>query len=117
MSLWIPDAKMVEGETVDFASLANAFQGRRAVGGRLTVTNKRIIFVPNRLDALLGGKDLALNRSEVIHVGIQPPGKDGARKRGLNAMMNEQVKIESDKMSLAFVVADSGSLVDKLGWA
>jgi hypothetical protein len=43
-------------ETIEHFLLANREQnGRRAVGGRLCITTRRLVFTPNRVDAALAG--------------------------------------------------------------
>jgi len=37
--------------------IAIYFRGKRQIGGRVTVTDRRFLFVPNRLDGLLGGPE------------------------------------------------------------
>jgi len=43
-------------ERVVASCLANRTQGKRAVGGKLFVTSRLLIFVPNRLDSKMGGE-------------------------------------------------------------
>jgi hypothetical protein len=44
------------GETVKSRPAANRDQNGRAVGGRRFVTDKRLLFRPNRIDSITGGK-------------------------------------------------------------
>jgi hypothetical protein len=50
---------------------ANRSQGKRAVGGGLHVTNQRLLFSPNIIDAKLGGKPWSCPLSDIASVGIQ----------------------------------------------
>ncbi len=54
-NFWFNKPLLCRDERLLFEIPANRSQGRRAVGGKLFGTEKRIVFVPNRLDALLGG--------------------------------------------------------------
>ena len=48
--LWHGGFPLNEGESVLYAKRANRTAGRRAVGGRLVVTDQRIAFVPNQFE-------------------------------------------------------------------
>ena len=61
-TVWFNEIKLSNGEEVSLSYPANHTQGKRAVGGKLFVTNLRIAFAPNRLDAKMGG-----NTWEVAH--------------------------------------------------
>lgn len=50
----------------------NRSQGKRAVGGGLHVTSKRLLFTPNIVDAKLGGKAWYCALADVESVGIEP---------------------------------------------
>src|SRR5665647_1413536 len=51
---------------------ANRAQGKRAVGGRLHVTTQRLLFLPNVIDARLGGKPWSCALAEVGNVCVEP---------------------------------------------
>jgi hypothetical protein len=57
------------GEVVVWAKAANRSQGGRAVGGRLHLTSHRLVFAPNRVDALTGGHAWAARLADVVAVG------------------------------------------------
>ncbi|MDP0491420.1 MAG: hypothetical protein Q7Q71_10255, partial [Verrucomicrobiota bacterium JB023] len=52
---------------------ANHTQGKRAVGGKLFITNCRIAFAPNRLDAKMGGDSWQRGLSDLCSVGTDKP--------------------------------------------
>ena len=52
--------------------MANRTQGLRAVGGTLDVVEGELRFTPNALDALTGGKALAVPLTRVTAVGSEP---------------------------------------------
>ncbi len=61
------------GEVVLWARFANRTQGGyRAVGGKLFLTNQRLLFLPNRVDAALGGHAWEAELADVRGVGRQP---------------------------------------------
>lgn len=51
---------------------ANRMQGRRAVGGGLHLTTRRILFCPNAIDARLGGKRWECSHADVTGIGVEP---------------------------------------------
>jgi hypothetical protein len=57
------------GEVVVWKANANRLQGRRAPGGRLYLTNERLLFNPHFFDAMTGGRGWAVHLSEVTAIG------------------------------------------------
>jgi hypothetical protein len=64
-------------EHVQITRLASMAQGRMTKGGRLFVTNHRVLFRPHVIDRLFGARDVSMPRSEVAEVDVAP------RTRGL----------------------------------
>jgi hypothetical protein len=63
------------GEVIVSRKFANHFQATgRAVGGRLIVTDKRVIFQPHRLDSASGGQWWEVRLADVSSIGETPPG-------------------------------------------
>lgn len=62
----IPDPE--PGELVEWAGRANRTQGARVVGGRLLVTDRRLVFRPGLLDSVTGGQTRSLQFSEIYEV-------------------------------------------------
>jgi hypothetical protein len=55
MGSWVEEPATADGEEVLWRRAANRQQGpRRAVGGRIFLTNKRVIFMANRFDHATG---------------------------------------------------------------
>jgi hypothetical protein len=84
---WIEEV-LEQGETLTWSRRANRFQGSRAVGGRLALTDRRLMFAPHRFDAALVGKPWEARLDEVRTAGIEPRGSSvkglfggGMRKR------------------------------------
>jgi hypothetical protein len=76
------------GESVTWSRRANRFQGSRGVGGRLVLTDRRLVFSPHRFDAALAGSVWQAAFDQVSSVGIEPRGSahkalfgGGLRKR------------------------------------
>ncbi|PKV79021.1 hypothetical protein [Nocardia fluminea] len=73
MGLWIGSPTLNTTENVVWQKLANRTQGSRAVGGRLHLTETRLLFVPNHLDAITGGKRWETRLTHLRAVGQQSP--------------------------------------------
>lgn len=53
---WVKGVPALEGEETRDGFYANRLRGeKRPIGGKLYVTNERVIFAPHRIDSLLGG--------------------------------------------------------------
>jgi len=72
-NLWVNKIELVEGEEIALSYPSNHTQGKRAVGGKLFVTNKRIAFAPNRLDANLGGHAMEVPLSRITQITTDAP--------------------------------------------
>lgn len=67
------EVQLSDGEEVILSYPSNHTQGKRAVGGKLFVTNHRIAFVPNRVDANMGGKATEMPLSKITLIGTDKP--------------------------------------------
>ena len=67
-----PPPELAADETWVAHYAANRSQGRRAVGGGLHFTTRRVLFSPNRIDARLGGESWSCALTEIASLGIQP---------------------------------------------
>ena len=72
-NFWFNDLQPSEGEQILISYPANHTQGKRAVGGKLFVTNHRIAFAPNRIDAQIGGLPIEIPISEITSVSTDKP--------------------------------------------
>jgi hypothetical protein len=55
MGLWLAEPKLEAGEAIQWqASAGRSLNRWTTSGGRLTVTNKRVLFQPNRFDTATG---------------------------------------------------------------
>lgn len=67
-----PPPELAAGEAFQLNVPANRTQGKRAVGGGLHVTNFRVMFTPNVVDASLGGKAWSCPLHEIAMVRVEP---------------------------------------------
>ncbi len=76
-SWWLKSVEAEPDERVVWSQLANRVQSsHRAVGGKLFLTDRRLIFCPHWIDAVTGGRTWSLPLSDVGGVGIKPKGGD-----------------------------------------
>jgi hypothetical protein len=114
MSWWVPPAATGPDELVLFEALANNFIGGRAIGGRVTITDERLLFTPNRIDGLTGGRPLAVERRDISRVSVEEPGRAAARRHGFVALMRRLVRIEHPAGPIVLLVNRPRVLVDVL---
>jgi hypothetical protein len=86
MGLWVRLPTLEPGEIVQQAWPANHSRGTRAVGGKLFLTDLRLIFAPNAVDRLTGQGDWSCSLKDVTAVGIadrtiETPFSGSIRKR------------------------------------
>jgi hypothetical protein len=82
----IAELDLRPGEVVTRTVGANRSQGRRAVGGKVHVTNQRVAFVPHGFDKSLGGELWEVPLGQVVSIDVGPRGKnwfDGSIRRRL----------------------------------
>ena len=69
-NIWF-NKPVLENESVLYETPANHEQKKIARGGKIFATEKRLIFIPNRLDALLGGKPLEMEIANIHEITIK----------------------------------------------
>lgn len=103
MGIWFQSVALADGEEVRYRAAANSFRGRRSIGGQVTVTDRRLIFLPNRLDAVTGGRRRAMTINDIRTVRMLEAGRRAASQRGLGAALRRQVEVD-DGSEVALVV-------------
>ncbi len=73
MAGWFRDAELAPDERLVFRRAATLHQGRRSVGGEVCVTDRRVLFVPNQLEALTRGRPFSVDRAEVTSAAVVAP--------------------------------------------
>src|SRR4051794_7956511 len=94
MGIWFPSADIATDEKVRYTAVGNSFQGRRLIGGQVVITDKRLLFVPNRLDSITGGRRRSIPLSDIRDVHTLEPGHQAVRKRGFGAALRPQIEID-----------------------
>lgn len=73
MGSWIGEPALTFGEQILWRRLANRQQGPyRSMGGRLFVTDRRVIFLPNRVDKVTGGQSWSRDLTDIARVEVEP---------------------------------------------
>ena len=89
----------------------------RQVGGRLTLTNQRLVFVPNRFDALTGGRRWSVFLTQVREVGDIPRAMT-VPMGGRAAQYRRRLRIEQTTGVVdAFVVNHLNDVIDRINAA
>lgn len=114
MGIWFRSAALQPGETVAFKAAANHLPNRRSIGGQVTVTDRRLLFVPNRLDALTGGRTIDLARGDISDVRVLQPGVRALASRGLATLLRPHVAIDWRGNTTVLVVSDREALLAAL---
>jgi hypothetical protein len=72
VGLWVPEPELDGDESIVWRRLANRTQGWRAVGGRLTLTSRLLVFKPHRFDRATRGHAWTAPRDDISAVGLEP---------------------------------------------
>ena len=74
---WLTKIALKDGEEVIHSFLANRTQSpNRAIGGKVFITNQRLLFCPHLLDYFTGGRKFEVELSRITDVGIELAGGD-----------------------------------------
>src|SRR3954447_18129695 len=111
MAGWLfVDAPLEPGETLLFRRVCNRRQGHRTVGGEVSVTNRRLVFVPNRLEQLVGAQPAVFVRALVDHVLVIPPPPGSERFSALPRAPKARAEIDVGEDSLVLQLEDAEAL-------
>lgn len=109
---WRKAPELEADEQVAVRKAANRAQGARSVGGRLTVTDRRLIFKPTLLDSILAGRAWSVNLDEVVEIGAAARGGKGGPFGG---GMRRRLRVRaSDGSEELFVVNGLDDLIRDL---
>jgi hypothetical protein len=95
MGLWLARMKLETGEVIRWESLAGRALNRWITsGGQLVVTDQRVLFQPNRIDAATGKKPWECPLGSIVD--IEPIGREpavGGLRRRLGIKTSSGVEI------------------------
>jgi hypothetical protein len=116
MAGWLfVDAPLEPGEQLLFRRTCTLRRGRRSIGGEVSVTDRRLMFVPNRLEQLVGVASTLLPRASVDHVTVVPPPPGSERLAALPRAPRARAEIEVDGDLLLLQLDDAEALAQVLG--
>lgn len=91
MGWWIGPRRIAD-EPVVFEAVANGFRGWLKVAGLVTVTDRRFLFTPGRLDRLFGARDIAIDRARITGVALERP-EDAIPVDRANALLRRPPRV------------------------
>jgi hypothetical protein len=109
------DAPLEPGEELLFRRTCTLRRGRRSIGGEVSVTDRRLLFVPNRLERLVGAALVAFPRTAVEHVTVVPPPPGSERFAALPGAPRARAEVEVDDDLLVLQLEDAAALAHVLG--
>ena len=100
-----------DGESVIWSRRANHTVGWRAVGGKLYLTDRRLLFRPHVLErSLFFGKEWSAPRTEVAGFDVQPRGGgnpfDGSLRSRLRVALRHTARTAQEPGEAVFTVGD-----------
>jgi hypothetical protein len=109
------DAPLEPGEQLLFRRVCTLRRGRRTIGGEVSVTDRRLLFVPNRLEQLVGVQPSAFPRAAVDHVLVVPPPPGSERFAALPRTPRARAEIDVGDELLVLALEDAEALAQVLG--
>ena len=111
MASWLfVDAPLEDGEELLFRRVCTLRRGRRSIGGEVSVTDRRLLFVPNRLEQLVGVRPSVVHRTLVDHVVVVPPPPGLERFAAVPGMPRARAEIDAGAESLVLQLEDAAAL-------
>lgn len=118
MAGWLfVDAVLEPDETLVFRRVCTLRRGRRTIGGEISVTDRRIVFVPNRLEQLVGVAGTSAPLASVAHVTVVPPPPGSERFAALPRTPKARAEVEVDDELLVLQLEDAAALAQVLGFS
>jgi hypothetical protein len=104
-----PKISMLPGETLLESIRANRTQGGRAVGGHLYLTDRRLVFLPHRIDAATGGDQWEVSLSAVSLADVAPRGSNF-----FDGSMRRRLRLTTADSTENFVVSNVGEVASRI---
>lgn len=113
---WVKSPDFHDDERVVESVRANHSQSiGRAVGGKLFVTDRRLVFVPHRVDAVLGGTPVRVDLDAIATVTTESRGGRGIVDTLFGGGLRERLRVETvDDAVELFVVSDLPAVVETI---
>ena len=111
MGIWFREPAVASDERVLFRATANRLINVGEMrGGRLVVTDRRVIFEPNRLDRLVGAEPWVVESHAIRDAVSAPGGKEGVAKFGLAGKRPHLALLADGVQPGVFAVRDTDGL-------
>lgn len=91
MGIWFRDLQLLPGEQLLWQVACNWEQRGVARGGQLGLTSQALIFEPNRLDGLTGGRSRRVPLADIASVGVEA---GGVPKSPVSGGIRRRMKLE-----------------------
>ncbi|GAB2583308.1 hypothetical protein [Microlunatus antarcticus] len=115
MAGWLfVDAALEQGEELLFRRVCVLRRGRRSIGGEVNVTDRRLLFVPNRLEQLVGVRVVEVARDAVDHVTVVPAPPGTARFAALPGAPRARAEVDADGELLVLRLEEAAVLAQVL---
>ena len=115
MAGWLfVDATLEPDEVLLFRRVCTLRRGRRSIGGEVSVTDRRVVFVPNRLEQLVGVKPVSHLRAFVDQVRVIPPPPGSERFAALPGVRKARAEIDVGDEQLLLELEDALTLAEVL---
>ena len=115
MAGWLfVDAQLEPGEELVFRRVCTLRRGRRTIGGEVSVTDRRLLFVPNRLEQLVGVPRSVFSRTLVDHVVVVPAPLGSERFAALPWAPRARAEIDLGDDCLVLQLEDAEALARAL---
>jgi hypothetical protein len=105
----IADLELRPNEVVSRSIRANRSQGNRAVGGKVHVTNQRVVFVPHAIDKNTGGQSWEVLPQEITAVDVAPRGKNI-----FNGSIRRRLRITTQSSTEHFVIGNADEVAAEI---
>ncbi len=116
MAGWLyVDAPLDPGEELVFRRVCTLRRGRRSIGGEVSVTDRRVVFVPNRLEQLVGCEPVVAALASVGHVTMVPAPPGTKRFAALPGAPRARAEVEVDDDLVVLQLEDAAALAQLLG--
>ena len=93
MDMRIARPILEDGETKEFEAVASRLKDGRKIVGRLTLTDKRVVFTAARFYFLTRGNSCDIDRRSITEIQLLPPGYEAMKQHGLMALMQPQIEV------------------------
>lgn len=113
-SWWVTSPESRSGEELIAAFYVNYMRsGSRPLGGKLYLTDQRVLFCPHVLDSILGGDPMWVDLEDIEHVTDTGARAESAESEDDDAPRKLRVEL-ADGTHESFVVSDLDDAIDAI---